>query len=215
MELIKLNQDKKYTSKDIAEWTEKEHKNVLRDIGDEISKLTTGGMAEFAELNFELRSNSNPDNLPSNTHYVLTKIGIQQIAMRYDAIVRAKVNQKLEELQQPKLPTNYIEALKALVIAEDEKLKLQQNLQLSDVKVENLKTELNVSELHWTIMKFNTNYKLGWDLKTCKSNGKRASMYCRVNGYAIKKCKTNDERFSEVNSYPHTVLEELFLKNGT
>jgi phage regulator Rha-like protein len=203
MELIKLNHDNQYTSKDIAEWTEKEHKNVLRDIGDEISKLTTGGMAEFSELNFELVENTNTQTPISNAYYVLTKIGIQQIAMRYDAIVRAKVNQKLEELQQPKLPS-HVEALRLYA---DE---LEKN-QLLLTANENLKTELNESEKHWTIMKFNQTHRLNWNLQTCKNRGKSASAYCRVHGYEIKKCKTNDERFSEVNSYPIEVLERLFL----
>jgi phage anti-repressor protein len=108
---------------------------------------------------------------------------------------------KLKALQQP---TNYIEALKALVTAEEEKLKLLESN-------ENLKTELNTSLKHCTIMKFNQFYKLKWDMPTCKRNGKQASAYCRVHGHEIKKCKTNDERFSEVNSYPLEVLEKLFL----
>ncbi len=43
------------------------------------------------------------------------------------------------------------------------------------------------------------------------TNGKRASVFSRQNGYEIRKCKTNDERFDAVNSYAYEVLERLFL----
>jgi Rha family phage regulatory protein len=71
MELIKLNQDKKYTSKDIAEWTGKEHKNVLRDIEDEANKL-----GEIGKLIFEL-SEYKDSSGKSNKMYNLTYDGIK------------------------------------------------------------------------------------------------------------------------------------------
>jgi phage anti-repressor protein len=40
------------------------------------------------------------------------------------------------------------------------------------------------------------------------SIGKRLSGYCRSHAVEIRKCKTNDERFGDVNSYPITVWNE-------
>jgi hypothetical protein len=79
-------------------------------------------MREFVGLNFELVENTNTESIISNAYYLMTKTGIQQLCMRYDAIVRAKVNLKLEEYAAAKIaPQTYIEALKALIVKEEEK----------------------------------------------------------------------------------------------
>ena len=91
--IINLNEERKFTSKEIAEWTNKEHFIVLRDIKDEIEKLNNGNMLEFAEYNFVLGDYIDINN-QKRPQYLLTKEGVQQIAMRYDAVIRAKVNIK-------------------------------------------------------------------------------------------------------------------------
>jgi prophage antirepressor-like protein len=82
------------------------------------------------------------------------------------------------------------------------------------IQNEDLKVELNDAEKFWTIMKFNQHFNLKWDMDTCQRNGRRASTYSRQRGYVIKKCKTNDERFKETNSYVYEVLDQLFLKES-
>jgi prophage antirepressor-like protein len=76
---------------------------------------------------------------------------------------------------------------------------------------EDLEIKLNESEKFWTIMKFNQHFGMGWNMRQCQSNGRRASAYSRQHGYEIGKCKTGDDRFEETNSYAFDVLERLFL----
>nr|DAU27905.1 MAG TPA: regulatory protein [Caudoviricetes sp.] len=52
MNLVKIENKNTMTSREVAEITGKEHKNVLRDIKDEIEKLEKQGIR--AELIFEL-----------------------------------------------------------------------------------------------------------------------------------------------------------------
>lgn len=80
-----------WTSLEIAEWTGKYHKNVLADIRDEESKL-----GEIGRLIFQ------PSEYITNNKeyamYKLNKKGMMQIASRYDAKIRYKLIEKVEEL---------------------------------------------------------------------------------------------------------------------
>jgi len=73
---------------EIAEVTGKEHKNIIRDIRDEVEKLENAGIT--TELKFELseRQDSTGRTIP---YYILTKEGVLQLAARYDAVIRAKL----------------------------------------------------------------------------------------------------------------------------
>ena len=84
------------TSLEIAEVTGKEHKNILADIRDEISKLGT----ERAELIFQLSEykDTTGRKLPM---YLLNSKGILQLGARYSAETRFKLIEKIEELKKP------------------------------------------------------------------------------------------------------------------
>lgn len=102
-----LFENKRMTSLEIAEIISKEHKNVLRDIRDEIEKLGE----EIAGLIFELSEYKDITGrkLPM---YNCTPDGVMQLAARYDAVVRYKLIQKAKELQSGfKAPQTYAEAL--------------------------------------------------------------------------------------------------------
>lgn len=95
------------TSLEIAEIINKEHKNVLRDIRDEIIKLGD----EIAQLIFEPSEYKDITGrkLPM---YNCTPDGVMQLAARYDAVVRYKLIQKAKEIQNGfKAPQTYAEAL--------------------------------------------------------------------------------------------------------
>ena len=124
MEIIKIENGVKMTSRELAELTGKEHKNVMADIRDESEKLEKDG--ENAELIFQLGEYKDQNN-QSRPQFVFGKEGAMQIAMRYSATIRRKVILKLEELENknsPALPQNYIEALEALIKSEKEKLEI-------------------------------------------------------------------------------------------
>ena len=111
------------SSRDLAELTGKEHKNVMADIRDEIEKLKKEG--EINELIFQLVEYLDAKG-EKRPQFVFGKEGAMQIAMRYSAVIRRKVILKLEELEnKTKLPTNYLESLKQLVISEERRIEAE------------------------------------------------------------------------------------------
>ena len=116
MEELELNKDG-MTSLEVAEVTGKEHKNVVRDI----RKLLTQGVQELNfEQSFIIR------DLPNGGHkqepcFNLTPKGCLILASGYDAVLREKIINRLEQLEKnrskpaPTLPdfTNPSEAARA------------------------------------------------------------------------------------------------------
>jgi len=94
--LIKLENNKiEMTSRDIAEWFDKRHDHVLRDIREECQNcgidLQTHnpyfGESEYIERGKQYRQ------------YILTKKGILLIGARYDSKLRMALIEKIEELE--------------------------------------------------------------------------------------------------------------------
>jgi len=70
------------------------------------------------------------------------------------------------------------------------------------------------TDAQWSsILKFNQTHKLRWDAQDCLAAGKKASQYCRNNGFKIRQVKAMEihGRYRSVNSYPISVLNMLFL----
>jgi len=113
------------TSRELAEITGKQHKNVMADIRDEIKKLENEG--ENIELIFKLVDYTDAKG-ESRPQFVFGKDGAMQIAMRYSAVIRRKVIIRLEELENKNnisLPQTYLEALKQLVISEEKRIEAE------------------------------------------------------------------------------------------
>lgn len=117
----------KMTSRDIAELTGKRHDNVVRDIKKEIIELKEIGHLIFEESYYlNLQNKQQPQ-------FTFGKKGAMQLALKYDAVTRFKVIERIEELESKKvaLPTNYVEALSHLLESEKQKeLILEDNKQL-------------------------------------------------------------------------------------
>lgn len=116
------------TSKEIAEITGKQHSHIMRDI----RTLLEQGVSES---NFGLSSykqdqpNGGSKDVPM---YVLTKKGCLILASGYDAVLREKIINRLEELemkdkQKFQVPTTFAEALR-LAAEQQEKIEEQQKL---------------------------------------------------------------------------------------
>lgn len=88
------------TSLDIAELTGKEHKNVMRDIRNEIQELGE----EISQLIFEQSEYTN-ERGKKYPCYKIGKEGAMQLALKYDAKTRYKVIKRIEMLEQQKKHT--------------------------------------------------------------------------------------------------------------
>lgn len=116
-----INASEYMTSKEIAEVTGKEHKNVLAAI-----RLMEGAWGKVTGLSFKLSeyTDSTGRKLPM---YKLTKTECLYIATKFNDEARAKLVIRWEELETkerqnaPVLPQTYLEALKALVLSEEQK----------------------------------------------------------------------------------------------
>lgn len=116
-----VNASEYMTSREIAEVTGKEHKNVLAAI-----RLMEGAWGKVTGLSFKLSeyTDTTGRKLPM---YQLTKTECLYIATKFNDEARAKLVIRWEELETkerqtvPALPQTYLEALKALVLSEEQK----------------------------------------------------------------------------------------------
>ena len=82
-ELMTMESVKTMTSLEVAELTNKDHKNILADIRDEISKLGE----ERGRLIFQPSEYRNVQN-KKQPMYNITLDGVLQLGARYDAVIR-------------------------------------------------------------------------------------------------------------------------------
>lgn len=121
------------SSVQIAEITGKQHSNVMRDIRNIVEQLQNEG-----EFRFELAEYADTQG-KKRPMYLLTKKDSLLLASGYDVVLRAKIINRWEELETKQrqtevaLPQTYLEALKALVAAEEEKQRvIEDNKRLSE-----------------------------------------------------------------------------------
>jgi hypothetical protein len=97
---------------------------------------------------------------------------------------------------------------RALLIAQENARKAEQRILALADENEALEIALNTSLQFYTVAKYNKVFAKNWNLTQCQAIGKRLSAYCRSRAIEIRPCKTNDERFGTVNSYPLTAWED-------
>ena len=121
MENLIPNQ-KGMTSLEIAEVTSKQHAHVMRDIRSLLSQGVSAsnfGLGSYTDANGQKRPLFN-----------LTPKGCLILASGYDAVLRERIINRLEYLENEKkvikTPQTYLEALEALVASEKEKARLEQ-----------------------------------------------------------------------------------------
>ena len=94
--LMNIENKNTLTSLEVAEITGKEHKNILSDIRDEISKLGE----ERGRLIFQQSYYKNLQN-KQQPMFLLNYKGVLQLGARYNAETRFKLIEKIEQLQKP------------------------------------------------------------------------------------------------------------------
>ena len=111
------------TSLEIAEITGKEHKNVLADIRDEISKLGT----ERAELIFQPSKYKDANN-QNRPMFIANVQGILQLGARYSADVRYRL---IEKVTKKEVSQNYVN--NDLIDLEKDRIKLEKSKILKEL----------------------------------------------------------------------------------
>lgn len=137
------------TSLQIAEVTGKRHDAILRDIRN----LLKQGVAahNFVETSYTDKSNR------QSPCFNLTPKGCLILASGYDAVLRERIINRLEYLENEKkvikTPQTYLEALEALVASEKEKEQLrieteqqQKQIEQKDVKITKLQPKADFAE---------------------------------------------------------------------
>lgn len=133
-ELINIQNEITMTSLEIAELTGKRHDNILRDIKEQLGQL--GGLLKFEQ------TYTHPQNKQTYKMYRLPKREVLILISGYSVQLRAKIIDKLEELekqvrnQTPQLPQTYLEALESLVESEKRNQALQAKIEEDKPKVE-------------------------------------------------------------------------------
>lgn len=110
------------TSREIAEITGKRHSDVMRDIRTLSEQVKESNECIFALVEY---IDEKGENRPM---YSLSKKECLLLASGYKPMLRLAIINRWEELEKTlklQLPQTYLEALKALVESEEEKLKLQ------------------------------------------------------------------------------------------
>lgn len=227
-ELVLIRNIKQIDSRQIAEWTGKEHSNVMRDIRTEIEALGE----ELAEFRFELGDYTDQNN-QKRPCYNLTQKGIMQLAAKYDAKTRAMIIDKLEELESAKkqIPSCLIDDIDERVAVWQEERRQSKQLLLAETiaKDEAIRTKQYINDkkaatamqtasvLKREVNKLNIMLDKSSDYSTIMGAQKLTKQiieykalkdYCKKNGLEVKKVK--DERYGKVNSYPAIAYLEVY-----
>ena len=124
------------SSREIAEITGKEHKNVMRDL-----RLILDNLAELKNELGVYEANYLDSNGQQRPMYLLDKKATLLIVSGYDVNLRLAIINRWEELESQnttKVPTNFIEALESLIIAEKQKEALMLESQEKQARIEKL-----------------------------------------------------------------------------
>lgn len=174
-----INAKEYMTSKEIAEVTGKEHKNVLAAI-----RLMEGAWCKVTGLSFKLSEYTDPTGrkLPM---YKLTKTECLYVATKFNDEARAKLVIRWEELETkerqtvPALPQTYLEALKALVLSEEQK-------QVLALENESMKPKADYFD---TLVERGSNLNLRDTAKMIGVSERYFIEYLLLNGYLYRDAK--------------------------
>lgn len=166
----------------IAESFGKRHDHVLRDIR-ELECSQEFSLSNFGECDYTAQ------NGQTYTKYLITQDGFSFLVMGYTGKEAARFkemyinefNRMKNQITQPQLPQNYVEALKALVSSEEEKQSLQLKIE-SDKPLVHFAESLQISK---------DSILIGELAKLLRQNGimlgaRRLFEQLRADGYLIK-----------------------------
>ena len=182
------------TSIEIAELTGKRHANVMRDIAamfDQLKIESVKFQNAYLDSKGEYRA-----------CYSLPPREVKILITGYDVVRRAKVIDRLEQLEANIMPQDLPTALRAYADQLEQKAKLQLQLQVTEVKVKALEITLDVAELHASVKKMESHYSRKFPWPPLKD-------YSMEHGYGMP--KVFDQNYERgVNSYHNDVWMAVY-----
>ena len=190
------------TSIEVAEITGKRHADVIRDIRDEIEKLTSQGI--FTERIFALGEYIDKNN-QRRPMYVLTREGVLQLAARYDAVVRFKLIEKVSQPAKVLSPVQQLLAQAQILVEMDSRVgAVEQGVRRLEHNCRRTITSNQLTVIAYANMK---------GIKPNEYNssvvGRKATKLCKERNILIG--KVVDSRYGLINTYPEEILDEIFL----
>lgn len=190
------------TSIEVAEITSKRHADVIRDIRDEIEKLTSQGV--FTERIFALGEYIDKNN-QRRPMYVLTREGVLQLAARYDAVVRFKLIEKVSQPAKVLSPVQQLLAQAQILVEMDSRVgAVEQGVRRLEHNCRKTITSNQLTVIAYANMK---------GIKPNEYNssvvGRKATKLCKERNVLIG--KVVDSRYGLINTYPEEILDEIFL----
>jgi phage regulator Rha-like protein len=182
------------TSVEIAELTGKQHKHVMADIVKMLEQLQIQP-AEFSAGYTDQQGKPRPC-------FSLPPREVKILITGYDVVRRAKVIDRLEQLETGVRPKNFVQALRAYADEVEQKERLQLQLQATEVKVGALEVTLDIAELHASVKKMEARYGRSFPWHPLKD-------YSLARGYAMP--KVFDQNYERgVNSYHDDVWRAVY-----
>lgn len=190
------------TSIEVAEITSKRHADVIRDIRDEIEKLTSQGI--FTERIFALGEYIDKNN-QRRPMYVLTREGVLQLAARYDAVVRFKLIEKVSQPAKVLSPVQQLLAQAQILVEMDSRVgAVEQGVRRLEHNCRRTITSNQLTVIAYANMK---------GIKPNEYNssvvGRKTTKLCKERNVLIG--KVVDSRYGLINTYPEEILDEIFL----
>ena len=191
------------TSLEVAEITGKEHKSVLRDIRDEIEKLTSQGIFTehiFVPSEYQDRTGR---TLPM---YVLTREGVLQLAARYDAVVRFKLIEKVSHPTKVLSPVQQLLAQAQILVEMDSRVgAVEQGVRRLE---HNCRRTITSNQL--TVIAYANMKGIRPDEYNSSAIGRKATKLCKERNVLVG--KVVDSRYGLINTYPEEILDEIFFE---
>ena len=197
MEFVSIKEsiaNDKITSLEVADMVGKEHNKLLRDVREYIDQLDESKIGHtdfFTESEYTDKANR------KKPCYLVTKKGCEFIAHKLTGVkgtaFTAKYINRFHEMEdqlKPKAPQTYLEALKALVAAEEAK--------------EELQAQLDVSKDWYSIKRVAAMNGVDWKTFTWRKLKEKSIEL----GYGIK--KIFDANYGEVNTYHRDAWEAAY-----
>lgn len=183
---------------------DKQHKNLLRDIGGYIAEIKKSNELKIEPVDFFIQSTYSDGKGEVRPCYLITKKGCEFVANKLTGAKGTQFTAQyvtrfntMEERQRAQLPCTYLDALKALVVSEEAKAQLE-------AEKKSLAIELDRNKEWYSIKRVaalnHVSYKtFEW---------RKLKRACAARGYDVR--KIFDANYGEVNTYHQSAWEAVY-----